>query len=105
VTAEEVIAKAEKIAEAFSDGFQFEDIATVIKEAAEFAEIPGMGGAEKHALAVALVSHVIDITDTPWLPDALTDPLLKKLIPAILEVLIAASKGDLAINGGAKETA
>jgi len=94
----EVIQHAEKIAEAFSDGFQLEDIATVVKEATELAELQEMSGPDKKALAVGLIEHVIDITDTPWLPDALTDPLMKKFIPSLIDLVVDAAKGKLALN-------
>lgn len=95
MNAEQVIQQAEMIAEQFSDGFQFEDIAVVVKEATKFAQIPGLPNQEKKDLAVALVCHVIDITDTPWLPDAWTDPIFKKFVPNLIDLLVDASQGKL----------
>lgn len=95
MNAEEVVKHAEKIAEAFSDGLQFEDIATVVREATALAQIPGLPNQEKKDLAVSLICHVIDITDTPWLPDALTDPLLKKFVPNAIDLLVDVSRGKL----------
>jgi len=95
VNAEQVIQQAEKIAEQFSDGFQFEDIAVVVKEATKLAQIPGLPNQEKKDLAVSLISHVIDITDTPWLPDNWTDPILKKFVPGLIDLLVDASQGKL----------
>ncbi len=95
MNAEEVIEAAKEIAAPFEDGFQVEDIAVVVKHATKFAQIPGLPNQEKKDLAVALICHVIDITDTPWLPDPLTDPLLKKFVPNLIDLLVEASQGKL----------
>lgn len=86
------------IMEAFADGFQWEDVATVIEEASVFADLFDMPGSEKRALALRLINRVIDETDTPWLPDAFTDPLLKRFIPGVVDLIIKGTKGKLAIN-------
>jgi len=83
---------------AFADGFQWEDVATIIEEAAIFADLFDMPGPEKKALALRLINRVIDETDVPWLPDAIVDPLLKRFIPGLVDSIIRATKGKLAIN-------
>ena len=95
-----VLAKADQIADLFLDGFQWGDIAKVVRLAIEFAEIAGMSGADKRALAIDLLCEVIDRVDFPWLPDYLLDPYLKQLVPAFIDLVVDASKGRIAVNGG-----
>lgn len=95
MTGEEVIAQAEEIAKAFSDGLQIEDINAVSKSALKLSQIPGLPKEEKRALAIKLIEHVIDITDTPWLPDAITDPWIKKFVPGLIDLLVDSSQGKL----------
>jgi len=87
------------IKEAFADGFQLEDISTVLKEVTVFAEAFTLPGDEKKALALRVANRVIDETDTPWLPDALTDPLMKKLLPNLIDLIVDAAKGKLGSFG------
>ena len=100
VSEEQIVEAVQKIKEAFADGFQLEDIATVIKEGAIFAEAFQLSGEGKRALALQLIERVIEETDTPWIPDALVDPLLKRLAPKLVDLVVDASAGKLAINAG-----
>ena len=86
---------------AFSDGFQWHDISIVIQSAIEFAEnlkLLQYEGPDKKIVAIHLVSRVIDEVDTPWLPDWLVDPLLKAVVPSVIDLVVAASKGEVAVN-------
>ena len=98
VTEERIAAAVERIKGAFDDGFQLGDISTVLGEVTVFAEAFRLSGPEKKALALKVAERVIDETDTPWLPDALTDPLMKKLLPGLIDLVVDAAKGKLAIN-------
>jgi len=93
-TTDQLEEMAQGVLKLFDDGFQFTDIPTLIKRAMEIAETVGdMTSEEKKAAAVMLVEYVIDKTDTPWLPDPLTDPLMKKFVPGLIELVIDASRG------------
>ncbi len=84
---------------ALADGFQLADLAAIVGEACEIAEtLEDLDGSSKRAVAIRLIERVIDETDTPWLPDALVDPLLKVLVPSFVDVIVGASKGGLAVN-------
>ncbi len=99
VVEEKIEAKVKEVRAAFADGLQFEDIATVVKTGVEFAEQFGsLNGPEKKALAVQLIGRVIDETDTPWLPDSLTDPLMKRFVPSLIDLVVGASLGEVAVN-------
>lgn len=97
--ADRLEAAADRIAEALADGFQLADLAAIVGEACEIAEtLDDMDGPSKRAVAISLIERVIDSTNTPWIPDALVDPLLKVLVPSFVDVIVKASKGGLAVN-------
>lgn len=102
ITLEQIKRHVEEIKAIFADGFQFEDVIRVIGAAMEIAETykhtVGMTGEERKALALKLIEQVIDETDTPWLPDTLTDPLLKRLAPSAIELVIKAVNGKLGVK-------
>lgn len=99
-TAAQVAEHAEKILEVLKDGWQFSDLFTLIPEAMEIVEAVGdMSGPEKQEAAEAIIDYVIDETDTPWLPDALVDPILKKAVRYLIPILVKAANGDFGIGG------
>lgn len=98
-TAAQIEEHAKNIMEKFEDGFQWADVFTIIPEAMEIVqEVGDMTGTEKEESALAVIDYVIDNTDTPWLPDGLTDPLLKKGARLMIPMLIKAAKGELKID-------
>jgi len=98
-TAAEIQEHAEKAMEAFEDGFQWSDVFTLVPEVMEIVEsVKEMTGPEKEESALAIIDYVIDETDTPWIPDNLTDPLLKKGARFMIPMLIKATKGGLKLN-------
>lgn len=99
ITNEWVKEQAAEVMTLFEDGFQWSDVFKAIPKAMEITErVGGLTGAEKKEAAVKLINHVIDETDTPWVPDAIVDPILKKAAPFVIELLVDATKGRLAIN-------
>lgn len=91
--------KVEEIKQMFSDGFQWADLITSIRIIMESVELlSGLGGQEKHELAMEIVKKVVKETDTPYLPDGLTDPILIALAEPIMENLAKAAKGMFGIN-------
>lgn len=98
-TAVQIKEHAEKIIDAFADGFQWSDIGTLVAEGMKVVEqVEEMTGEEKKAAVIAIANYCIDNTDMPWLPDTLIDPILKKAVPWIIELVIDASKGKI-VNG------
>lgn len=98
-TAEQIKQHADKLMEAFADGFQWSDVFNLVPEAMEIVQAAGsMTGAEKEESALAIIDYVIDNTDTPWVPDSLTDPILKQGARYMIPKLIEAAKGKLAID-------
>ena len=98
-TAAQIKEHADKIMEAFDDGFQWSDVFSLVPNAMEIVQAVGdMTGEEKEESALAIIDYVIDETDTPWLPDTLTDPILKKGARYLIPTLIDAAKGKLKID-------
>ena len=99
-TEERFTEAVEKIKEAFADGFQLRDLATLIGVVVSVAELFELTGEEKRAVAIRLGERVIRETDTPWLPDSLTDPLMIRFLPTVIDLVVDATKGKIAVNGG-----
>lgn len=84
----------ERIKAAFADGFQPEDVGTLLHEITTFTQVFSMTKEEKKATALRLAQKVLDATDIPWLPDHLTlpflgdvgaDALIMRVLPGILD--------------------
>lgn len=98
-TAAQIEEHAKKLLAAFDDGFQWSDVFNLVPQAMEIVQaVGGMTGPEKEESALAIIDYVIDNTDTPWLPDALTDPIIKKGARFMIPKLIEAAKGKLKID-------
>lgn len=98
-TAAQIQEHAQRAMEAFKDGFQWSDIFTLVPQVMEIVQAAGgMTGPEKEEAALSILDYVIDNTDTPWLPDNLTDPLLKKGVRYMIPTLIKAAKGEFKID-------
>lgn len=98
-TAAQIQEHADKLMEAFEDGFQWSDIFDLVPSAMEIVQAVGdMTGEEKEESALAIIDYVIDNTDTPWVPDSLVDPLLKKGVRYLIPSLIKAAKGEYKID-------
>lgn len=125
----------DRVAALLADGLQVDDAAVLIREAVECAEAIGevekLNGTEKRALALDLVDRFVriaepqvqafvdklaDSTDGPG-PDWLVDPILKRtavpivaatlrhLAPSLVDLLVEASRGGLALNKRQGDTA
>jgi hypothetical protein len=93
ITEEEITGAVQSIKAAFLDGFQWEDIPTVLREATKFAQIAALSGSEKKALAIKVIERVIDETDTPWLPDSISDAWMKRMAPGLIDWAVDAARG------------
>jgi len=107
VTEQHIAEAVGRIKAALSDGFQMDDIGVLLKEATEFAEVFSLTGPEKKELALRVAERVLDETDIPWLPDKLSlpvlgevgaDALIMRMLPSLIDTLVAATKGEVKIN-------
>ena len=52
---------------------------------------------QKKKLIIKMLEHLIDITDSPG-DDELWDPILKRLLPGMLDLIVEANNGKLVIR-------
>ncbi len=98
-TTEQLEEMAQGVLELFEDGFQFSDIFQVVPKVMEaVALVKGITNPEKKALAIQLGEYVIDKTDFPWIPDAIVDPICKKLLPGAIQMAWDAAEGKFAFK-------
>lgn len=92
---DEAFTQAKTIVETFKDGFQWSDIGTIMRLSFDFIkDSQGLTIDEQKAKVVAILNHVIDLTDTPYLPDDYTDPLFKSMIPPLIDIVAKANGGQ-----------
>ena len=58
-------------------------------------------GSQKKQMIIAMVRHIIDITDGPG-NDEILDPIFKRLVPSIIDTLVAVDQGKLKLKTGGK---
>ena len=83
---------------ALADGFQLSDLAIVLREGIELADqFIDMSGSGKREIAVAFCREVVKRTDGPG-PDVLLDPILEAILPALIDLVIEATRGKLYVR-------
>lgn len=88
-TVEELKRYAYDICRTFGDGFQLEDLATVVRLAIESIEpFVTLTVEQRREAIVQIVYYVIDITDTPYLPDPWVDPIMKAMTPPFVDFIL-----------------
>lgn len=102
--AEQINEYAQKVVDGVGPTLELEDLRVVVPTIMEIVEqTKAMTKEEKHESALNMLRYVLGNTDTPWLPDGVTDPLFLKLADMVLIPVIAeAAKGKWAINASAK---
>ena len=56
-----------------------------------------LSGSQKKDLVISILKHIIDITDGPG-NDAIWDPILKQLVPTLIDTLITVNDGKLKLR-------
>lgn len=86
----------EELKRTFADGFQVYDLVACAEIALRHAsKVEALGEDDLVEAGALLVNEFIDATDTPWLPDSLSDPIMKMLVPNILRSIVKAARGGL----------
>lgn len=76
----------EKLKETYGDGFQWNDLGVYLKESTSFVlGFKNLSTDQMKESLVDIINTFIDITDTPFLPDTLVDPVLKAFTPPLVE--------------------
>ena len=99
ITSEWLQEKAKEVMACLDDGFQYTDLFKMVPIAMEIVESVGdLSGEDKLATFVNLMTVVIETTDTPWVPDALVDPIMIRCLEPLAEMAIKFSKGEVEVN-------
>jgi hypothetical protein len=88
-------------------------IETIVEEVGEFSlesiplllpkliihvqQFKNMNGKQKKDIIIKMLKHIVDITDGPG-DDAIWDPILKKLIPGLIDTLLEVENGKLKLK-------
>lgn len=81
---------AEKIVNDFGGYLTFKDLKTLVvmaKDILEEVEHEDTDLTLKEKV-VALIEHILDNTDTPWLDDSMSDPFMKTMAASVVEYVL-----------------
>lgn len=97
VPSDELLKKfAYEIKSVFDDGFQWTDLAETLCLSSQFINaFVDLNTEQKEEAIIGILEYVIDITDTPFFPDYLTDPVFKRLVPSFVNIIVSATESVL----------
>lgn len=79
-------------------GFSMEKIPLILPKLIIHVQIyKHMNGEQKKKTIISMLKHIVDITDGPG-NDAIWDPIIKKLIPGMIDALIEVNNGKLKLK-------
>jgi hypothetical protein len=82
-----------QIKDLFKDGVQWSDLVQIIFLSVNFIdEFSGLDELEKRAAVISILDEVIDVTNTPYLPDRVFDPMFKQMVPSFVDYVMAIKK-------------
>lgn len=88
-TRQEIQQQCQKLTDLFKDGFQWQDLAQMVRLVDEFLDaFPSLGLTGRRDALIQILDEVIDSTDTPLLPDKFTDPLFKAMVPPFVTLML-----------------
>ena len=104
-----LLLKAKAIVDHLGDKFNWEDIVFIIQQSFDLIKInPELNINQQKEQVITILNHIIDLTDTPYLPDAYTDPLFKLLVPPLVNLISKSVNGiiipTISINPPSGET-
>ena len=80
------------------EDFKIESIMKVVPKIIKHVQkYKSLSGLEKKVMVVSMLSHIVDITDGPG-DDDLWDPIIKRLIPSVIDTIVLVDKGKLKLN-------
>jgi hypothetical protein len=80
------------------DNFDIENIMDVLPQIiAHVQHYKHLNGKQKKDMIVSMLKHLIDITDGPG-NDEVWDPIIKRLIPSVVNTLVKVDQGKLKLN-------
>ena len=76
-----------------------ENLMRIIPELIRHVEMyKDFNGEQKRNMVINMLKHLIDVTDGPG-NDEIFDPILKRMVPSIIDTLVEVDKGRLKLTG------
>lgn len=86
-----------KVIEDVTD-FSVENVIEILPELmSQVDKLKKINAEGKKALVLKMLRHLVDITDGPG-NDAVWDPIIKSLLPGMLDLLVSTNKGKLTLK-------
>ena len=80
------------------DDFKIENLIEVLPSIIKHVQtFKNLTGAQKKNMIIAMLRHLVDITDGPG-DDELWDPIIKRLLPSMVDMLVKVDQGKLKLN-------
>ena len=92
--------ESKALAETFADldDFGVDKIMVVVPKLIKHVEnYKNLRGVQKRELIITMLKHIIDVTDGPG-NDDIWDPILKQLVPPLIDTLIEVNDGKLKLR-------
>ncbi len=87
-TDEELLLLAGHLSKTFDDGFQLTDLVIVVEGINQYLDNRyQLSLSDKRDAAIQVINHIIDMTDTPSLPDFYFDPIFKAFVPKLVAIM------------------
>lgn len=102
ITKSESKSFAEKLTYVFSNGFEWSDLSRIVALSIDYvSDFAEMDTVMKRQAIIDIMDYVIDMTDTPYLPDGFTDPIFKQLVPPFVDLILQMQTKKVASTGNA----
>ena len=80
------------------DDFKIENLIEVLPQIIRHVQtFKNLTGTQKKNMIVSMLRHLVDITDGPG-DDELWDPIIKRLLPSMVDMLVKVDQGKLKLN-------
>ena len=80
------------------EGFNMDNLVTLVPKLIQHVEnYKNLNGKSKKGLVIKMLNHIIDITDCPG-DDAILDPIMKRLVPGMIDLLVEVDSGKLKLK-------
>ena len=80
------------------DDFKIENLIEVLPSIIKHVQtFKNLTGVQKKNMIISMLRHLVDITDGPG-DDELWDPIIKRLLPGMVDMLVKVDQGKLKLN-------
>jgi len=80
------------------DTFNVEKLMEVLPQLMKHVQVyKNLNGEQKKKLVIKMINHLVDITDSPG-DDAIWDPILKRMVPSIIDTLVKVDQKKLVLR-------